>query len=459
MIQRPLFWHQGLFLQPQHFQLLDRSIQSHLTPYNSYAAPSFWGVADLEINKAALANRIFDVRKGVFLFSDGTYIEYPGNTLLNARSFDESWAGKINIYVGIKKWNDSGENVTIEDDAEKIAKVTSRFAASENPHEVHDLHAGGPAGRVKIMNHVLKILWESELEQAGDYVTIQIAQLTKSGADVRLSEDYIPPSLNLFESGSLLKLLTEVRDQITSRSMLLEGYKKKRGIHSAEFGSRDMAYILALRTLSRYVPLFHHFIETRQVHPWTVYAALRQLIGELSVFSERVNVLGELGGGNKIVLPYDHRDLWGCFSAAQDLVSNLLDELTAGADYTIRLNFDSLYYSADLKPAIFEGRNRFYLAVRTEEDVNSVLQAIKTVVKVGSKEELRVIVGRALPGITMEQQLQLPKELPYRSGTTYFLLDHNNEQWESVEKNRNIALYWNNAPGDVEIELMVVGRS
>ncbi len=459
MIQKPLFWHQGVHLQPQHFQLLDHTLQSQLTPYNNYTAPFFWGVADLEINRTALPNRIFDVRKGVFMFGDGTYIEFPGNALLNARSFDESWAGKLNVYLGIKKWNESGENVAIEDDAEKIAKVTTRFAASENPQEVHDLHAGGPAGMVKRMNHVLKIFWESELAQAGDYVTIQIAQLTKSGAEVRLSEDYIPPSLNLFESGALLKLLTEVRDQITSRSIQLEEYKKDRGIHNAEFGSRDMAYILALRTLSRYVPLLHHYIETRQIHPWIVYAALRQLIGEMSVFSDQVNVLGELSGGKIVILPYDHRDLWTCFSAAQDLISNLLDGLTAGADYTMRLTFDGVYYSADLKPTIFEGRNRFYLAVKTDQDVNSVLQAIRTVIKVGSKEELRIIVARALPGIIMEQQLQLPKELPYRLGTTYFLINHNNEQWESVEKNRNIALYWNNAPSDVELELLVVGRS
>lgn len=208
MIQKPIFWHQGVFLQPQHFQLLDHTLRSQLTPYNNYTAPFFWGVAGLEIDRAALANRIFNVHKGVFLFGDGTYIEYPGNALLNARSFDESWAGKLNVYLGIKKWNESGENVTIEDDAAKIAKVTTRYAASENPEEVRDLHAGGPTGRVKRMNHMLKILWESELAQSGDYVTIQIAQLTKSGAEVRLSDDYIPPSLNLFESGSLLKLLT-----------------------------------------------------------------------------------------------------------------------------------------------------------------------------------------------------------------------------------------------------------
>ena len=27
-MEKPLFWHQGLFLQPQHFQLLDKYIQS-----------------------------------------------------------------------------------------------------------------------------------------------------------------------------------------------------------------------------------------------------------------------------------------------------------------------------------------------------------------------------------------------------------------------------------------------
>lgn len=457
MIQKSLFWHQGLFLQPQHFQLLEKSLGSNLIPFNKYSAPCFWGVADLEINRTALTNRIFDVLKGAFHFPDGTYIELPGNAVINARSFDESWVGKLNIYLGLKKWNETGENVTVQDSMEGISGITTRFAAPEDPEDVHDLHAGGPLGRVKRMNNVLKIFWESELENAGDYVVIPVAQLAKLGADIRLSEDFMPPSLNI--SGPLLKLLSEVRDQITSRSIQLEEYKKKRGVHSAEFGSRDMVFILALRTLSRYVPLLHHFIETKQVHPWIVYGALRQLAGELSVFSDRINVLGELAGGKKIIPPYHHKDLWGCFSAAQDLISSLLDELTAGADYIMRLIFDGIYYSSDLKPAIFEGRNRFYLSVKTDEDIDSVLQAVKTVIKVGSKEELRIIVARALPGIILEHQTQIPKELPYRSNTTYFLISTGNEQWDSVEKNRNIALYWNNAPQDLELELMVVGRS
>jgi len=457
MIQKPLFWHQGLFLQPQHFQLLERSLHGALIPFREYAAPSFWGIANLDISRTALANRSFDLLRGIFLFPDGTYIELPGNAAIKARSFDEAWAGTLNVYLGLKRWNDYGENVTVLSQGDDISAVTTRYSSVENPEEVNDLHAGGPAGRVKRITHVMKIIWESEIAQAGDYVTMPIAQLTKSGNDVRLSDDYIPPSLNISEP--LLKLMAEVRDQITSRSYQLEEYKKKRGMHSAEFGSRDMVYILALRTLARYVPLLHHFIQTKNVHPWSVYGTLRQLIGELSVFSERVNVLGEVGAGRRLVPPYDHGQLQGCFSALQEMISHLLDELTAGADYIIRLNHDGSYYSADLRPSIFEGRYRFYISLKTEESLESVLQAVKTVVKVGSREGLRVIVSRALPGIKLEQQTQVPKELPYRSNTTYFSVSRNCEQWGSVEKNRNLALYWNNAPQDLEMELMVVGSS
>jgi type VI secretion system protein ImpJ len=457
MIQKPLFWHQGLFLQPQHFQMLERSLQGALTPFSEYAAPSFWGIADLAISTTALSNRRFDLLRGIFLFPDGTYIEIPGNAVIMARSFNDEWVGTRNVYLGLKGWNDYGENVTVLTPNDDISAVTTRYCAADNPEEINDLHAGGPAGRVRRIAHVMKIIWESEIAQAGDYVTMPIAQLAKSGSDVRLSDDYIPPSLNI--SGPLLKLLAEVRDQVTSRSFQLEEYKKKRGVHSAEFGSRDMVYILALRTLARYAPLLHHFIETKNVHPWSVYGALRQLVGELSVFSERVNVLGEVGAGRCVVPPYDHGKLQCCFSAVQEMISHLLDELTAGADYIIRLNHDGSYYSADLRPSIFEGCYRFYLSFKTEESLEGVLQAVKTVVKVGSREGLQVIISRALPGITLERQTQIPKELPYRSNTTYFSVSRNCELWESVEKNRNMALYWNSAPQDLEIELMVVGRS
>jgi type VI secretion system protein ImpJ len=311
---------------------------------------------------------------------------------------------------------------------------------------------------VKRLFYVLRLFWESEREQLGDYLLIPLAQLERLGGEVRLSEGFIPPCLTISSSEPLSKLIKEIRDQISSRGHQLEQYKSQRGIQTAEFGSRDMVYLLALRSLNRYVPILHHLTEARQVHPWAVYGALRQLIGELSSFSERVNMMGEWEDGNRLLFNYDHRNLWGCFSGAQALITQLLDEITAGPEYIIRLIYDGTYYAAELKPAMFEGRNRFYLVVKTEEDPKFVLQSLTTIAKLSAREYLPILIARALPGIGLEHLPVPPQELPRRAHSIYFAVDHHHDQWASVEKGHNIALYWDNAPEDLEVELMVVGR-
>jgi type VI secretion system protein ImpJ len=250
-----------------------------------------------------------------------------------------------------------------------------------------------------------------------------------------------------------------VRDQVVARSHQLEEYKRQKGIQTAEFGTRDMVYLLALRSLNRYAPLLFHFTETQSVHPWTVYAVFRQLIGELSTFSERINVLGESEGGVQGLPNYEHRNLWECFSTAQSLVSQLLDEITAGPEYVLRLLFDGTYYATDLSPAIFEARNRFYLVFKTEEDPKVVLQSLSTVVKISAREHLPILIARALPGIKIEHLPVPPQELPRRAQSLYFALDSHSDLWAYVEKGRNLALYWDSAPEDLQAELMVVGRT
>jgi len=461
-MQKPLFWHQGLFLQPQHLQLLDLSFQSLLTPFRNFIEPYFWGTGETGIQKAALGTRYFNLMKGDFLFPDGTYVVLPGNAVIEGRSFEDAWiaGGKpFTVYIGLKKWNNAGANVTVLEKIENLAQVTTRFVTTADPEEMNDLHAGGPKGNVKSLHYVLKTFWEHEKEQLGDYLLIPIARLERMGEEVKLSDRFSAPCLSVSGSETLLKIIQEIRDQIASRSNQLEQYKRQRGVQTAEFGSRDMVYLLALRSLNRYVPMLFHITEAQQVHPWITYGVLRQLIGELSSFSERISVMGELSDGSRVLSAYDHWNLWECFSSAQAIITQLLDEITAGPEYVIRLLSDGTYYTADLKPAVFEGRNRFYLVLKTEEDPKKVLQSIGTGAKLSSREYLPILIARALTGIRLEHLPVPPQELPRRAKSLYFSIDHHSDQWTMVTKGHNLALYWDNAPEDLEAELMVVGKS
>ncbi len=461
-MERPLFWHQGLFLQPQHLQLADLHVQSLLTPVYRYLCPYPWGVGELEIQAAALDNRTFNLLKGNLIFPDMTFVAMPGNAIIEARSFDEAWVEggqPFTVYIGMKKWNESGENVTVLPRLSDLAEVNTRFVTPVDPEETRDLHQNGPAAQVQRLYHVLKVFWETEKDQLGEYHLIPVAQLERMGERVALSEKFIPPSLTIKSSEILLRLLTDIKDQIASRGRQLESYKRDRGIHTAEFGARDTVYVLALRSLNRYIPLLEHALASNHVHPWTVYGVLRQIIGELSAFSEQVDVMGQMADGSRSMLDYDHRNLGECFAGASAMITQLLDEITAGPEYVIQLLYDGTYYAAELLPAIFEGRNRFYLVFETETDPQSVLQALGTISKLSSRESLPLLIAQALPGIKMEHLSDPPQELPRRARAIYCQVDHHSDQWAQVQKGQNIALYWDTAPEDLKVELMVVGRS
>ncbi len=461
-MDRPLFWHQGLFLQPQHLQLTTRYCEGLNLPLKDHLQPHFWGVGSWQVQAAALNNQSFHLTEGKFLFPDMSYAVIGENAVVMPRSFSEDWekgGERFGVFLGLRKFNAAGSNVTVVTDINNLTEVGTRWVTANTAEQVPDLHHSGPAADIQRLRYVLRIFWESERDQLGDYELIPLARLEKDQDQVRLSTRYVPPCLSIAADETLYKIVKEIRDQIGARSRQLEAYKRDRGMHSAEFGARDMVYLLALRSLNRYAPLLSHMSAARHGHPWNVYGLLRQLIGELSTFSGEISFTGEDQTGTQLLPEYDHNTLGGCFKAAQSLVTQLLDQITAGPEYVINLLFDGTYFGAEMPPAIFEGHNRFFLVMETESDPQSVLPAMESIAKLGCRESLPILIARSLSGIGMQHLSEVPQELPRRSQALYFQIDHHSDQWAQVQKVKNLALYWDQAPEDLKIELMAVGRS
>lgn len=464
-MERPLYWSQGLFLSPQHFQLLERNNQSLLTPFYKFIEPYFWGVGKIDIEKPAVGNLTFSINEGEFLFVDGTHVVFPGNALVEARSFEEDWIEgdkPLTVLLGIKKFKSGQKNVTVVEEPFSTLDINTRFVTPAAPEEISDSHDGEITADVQRLQYVLKIFWSTEKEKLGEYLYFPLANLERVGDEVRLSEIYVPPSLSISSSETLFKLVKEIRDQVATHGRRFEAHKRQKGIQSAEFGSRDMVYLLALRTLNRFIPLLYHYTETDPVHPWTIYGILRQLIGELSSFSERVTATGEfLEDRTRSLPPYDHYNLWYCFSIAQILIAQLIDEITIGPEETITLIFDGTYYSAELPPTIFEGTKQYYLAVTTEDNEEEVINSLSGLAKLSSFRDVTTLYHRALPGAKLTYLKIIPQELPRRPQCLYFEISQHNPNWDSVKNYKNIALYWEDAQKKFkikEIQLLVIGK-
>ena len=125
----------------------------------------------------------------------------------------------------------------------------------------------------------------------------------------------------------------------------------------------------------------------------------------------------------------------------------------------MQLLYDGTYWSSELSAAIFDGGNRFYLLIETEAEPQAVIQPLESIAKLGSRESLPILIARALPGVKLIHLEVPPQELPRRSQALYFQIDHHSDHWDQVQKGKNIGLYWDAAPEDLKVELMVVGRA
>lgn len=463
--KKPIFWHQGLFLQPQHFQLSDLYAGFLQRPLSDLGLPHFWGVGALDLSGAAIGNLSVEIATAQLLFHDGTYVEYPGNALIKPRSFKTDWVEgdkPFTVYLGVKKLSQTEPNVSVVKSYDDLSEVTTRFATTADPEEVRDLYQGGAAAMVQTLNYVVKVFWEIELDRLDDYETIPVARLERDGETVKLSGKFIPPCVAVSASGVLMNVVKDIRDEIAGRARQLEEYKSPREAQKAEFDAGHMIYLLALRSLNRYVPLLVHYTETKQVHPWVVYGALRQLVGELSSFSERFNMLGESQGGPSAgggaVPAYVHEDLGKCMTAVRNLIAQLLNEITIGPEFLVRLELQDGYYVADLPKNFFAQRNRFYLVMRTESAPEGMLQSFEAQAKLGARDQVPVLISRALPGVELIQMPVAPQGLPRRTNSLYFRIEQLSEQWDFVERSGSIALYWGEAPADLRVELVALRR-
>ncbi len=460
-MEKPLFWHQGLFLQPQHLQLNDLCNQSNFMPYHKYIQPYLYGITRLEIKEAALSNFSLQIDSGELWFNDMTYAVINGNAVIEPRFFQDVWVDgekPLTVYIGLKKNSSTNENVATRQPGDNLADINTRFVTNAAPEQINDLHQGGAPAQVKKMSYLLKLFFDTEKEQLGNYDLIPVAKIERQGDEVRISKEFIPPCVSINSSAELQIRVKEMYNQLTFRGRELESHKKKRGIHNAEFGSRDMVYLLALRSFNRYIPVLSHMLEGQDIHPWNLYSVIRQLIGELSSFSDRIDVLGNDDDGLQQLPVYDHNDVWHCFAGASVLVSSLLDEITAGPEYVIPLNYDESYFSAVLNPEFFDGNNHYYIVIRTDEEVKTILDTVEIEVKVGALKILPVLIERALPGAVIEYLPAPPQELPRRSDSIYYRVDNHDQQWGVVEKEKTIGLYWEDPPEDLRVEIMIVRR-
>lgn len=456
---KQIYWHQGQFLQPQHLQHSDLWIQSRITTMMKIASPYLYGVSLLDINEEALENDVFEVQNAELLMQDGTFVDYPDDAVLSARNFTSVWIDRtqpLNVFVGIPKMKASGANVSLVQEQAHASEVTTRYLTYAEPELVNNYYHAGEPAQIKKLTYVLKLFWESELEDAHEYELLPIAQIENDGGTNKLSSTFIPPCLHIASSDVLLDHLKGIRDELAGRLRQLEDYKTPIGVSNSNVDSRVVSYRLIIQLLSQYVPLLFHYIDTPRLHPWEIYGSLRQLIGGISTVTHSVNFLGENEAGDSLIPKYQHNELTVGFESIHKLIVQLLNEVTISSETIIRLE-EVLQgqYKIEIPATLFNAKN-IYLSMITSKKFDEMLENFMNFAKIGSEEQVKVFAERSLPGLEVKFQNIQPEGVPRRPNAYYLKVNKQDSVWDGIKEDKSIMLLWKNAPEDLKVDFIAV---
>jgi type VI secretion system protein ImpJ len=459
LTSKPIYWHQGLFLQPQHFQHLDAYHQQMQQAIRQATSCLPWGVAAYELDQNALSASKVSFRRLKVLMRDGTWFDFPTNAELEDLTLDQSsWPDTtepLQVHLVITSIQ---QRHPVLGAHELSAKSKARYLLQEKPELLPDYYQPGEEVEAPLLTLVGKLVTRTQLGEMSGVESLPVCQLVQQQEQLQLDPGYLPPMLTVMAVPEMHQWLQSFKDELVARAQQLEDYKQAPAEYrNSDFNPRLMRYRLALQALGRSVQAFTHLLDLGQVPPERVYQEVRELIADLSCFSTTANVRGEMPGAGLKLPAYDHLQLGSCFSLAKELVNRLLNEIALDSEALARFKeIRQGQYELDLPAHFLDAGQEMFLVLRTQKERHLWLRSFQQFSKLGTPALVPTYQARALPGVTKQLLEVRPEGLPQRPNSTYFILQRNDDAWMSVEREGVIQLSWSDAPDDLVAELVTI---
>jgi type VI secretion system protein ImpJ len=440
---RNVVWTEGLFLTPHLFQQADRHYESLLNFRLNALTPYFWGISELEIDRAGLPNSFFTLYRCSGVMPDGLPVQIPGEDLApEVRSVKDLFppsAESLDVYLTIPARQADTVNFHIENGSRgrglRYHMETVR---------VMDETADGNECEIPLARKNFEIVFGGESLQGK--VWLKIAQLgrTASGT-ITLDDSYVAPSITISASDALLAILHRILEILAAKSAALSQQRR----HISEFGSSDIANFWLLHTVNSYVPVLLHFNASANRHPEQLYLSLVQLVGELSTFA--------LQADPRDVPRYDHENSYKSFYELEQKIRFLLETIIPAKYVIIPLEkTPELWYVGDIHDDRLLRNAQFYLGANAQVAPTRLIEDVPSQSKISSPDEVSALIGRAVPGVVLAHEPVPPSSIPVKPGYKYFHLHTQGRWWDNICKARRVALYLPDEFPELKVELVAI---
>ncbi|VUD66132.1 hypothetical protein TDB9533_03512 [Thalassocella blandensis] len=434
-------WSEGMFLNPQHFQqqerYFERFVNGKCEAYGAYG----WGIQEFEIDHQLLKLGKISVISAQGVFPDGTPFSVPDmNDPPPVIELPENTHNAI-LHLALPLHRPGAVEVLPEDSTTGLARYYSTDI------QVRDVtEEGGDNLNMDVAKLRLKLLLDSD--DLSGYTSIGVLKIAESREDknIILDDQFIPSCLDINVAPRLSGFLTELVGLLHHRAESIAG----RLADARRGGTAEIADYMMLQLINRIEPWANHLSSINGLHPIVLYGEAIQMAGELSTFVAKEK-------RPPTFTPYLHDQLTTTFlpvmASLRECLSMVYEQTAVSLPlvekkYGIRVS--------EITDRSMLSSAMYVLAVRADVAEEMIRSRFPAQIKLGPVERIRQLVNAAMPGIQLKPLPVAPRQIPFRSGYTYFELERNNNFWKELQTSGGFALHVGGDFPGLEMEFWAV---
>lgn len=439
-------WHEGLFLQPHHLQLMQRQLLGAVASERRLGMAYPYGLIEARLSPDALSNMLVRFDRLRVVMPGGLMVDFPENAELPAldikRPF-QAGSGSFTVSLGVPLWQQSrgnaiepvGGNGQAAPTEDWRIKRLYRISEVERPDE--NTGENPQPIRVRKVNARL-LLPDDDPTDLEVLPLLRIAHGTGEDSGMpRQDPAFVPPCLVLGASPRLRDLVRDLANAVEAQRKD-EALRLGRGGFSIEnMRGRQFEQMLRLRTFNRFSARLPFLWSTPDVTPFEMYLELRELLGELAALRPDSDPFA--------AAPYDHDNPAASFVELDGKIRKLL---TPGGEseevWKVEFKKDGRVYSATLEDRQLSEPSDYLLAIRTKTDAAALAGLVE------DADRFKVMAASMwdmdIYGVKMKEERHPPLKLPTQVGLHYFrMVRGEGIMWDRIREEKKISIKWRDA--------------
>jgi type VI secretion system protein ImpJ len=431
-----IHWQEGLFLQPHHFQRMQKSLEDEISSERRLAWPYPYGVIEARLSRDELENKRVRFDKLRAIMPSGLEVNYPAAAELPSLDIAQAFskgAGSFTVSLGVPLWQESRANtVPVTHDADTRVKLLFRIGEIE----CHDENTGENPKPLQVRKINSRLMFEHE--DASDMEVLPLLKIVRAtGEDVGLPKEdpeFVPPCMLLSGSPVLREMVRDLVSQVEASRKELVVQVTRGGFSIDTMRGVQFEQVMRLRTLNRYSARLPSIIAAPIATPFTVYLELRELLAELAAMHPDRDEFESA--------PYRHDNQFLCFRELANKIRSFLRGAVAPSFLKLAFKDVGGVLTANFSPEHFTQPNAYFLGIKTKLDPTAVARYVED----GDRFKLmpQSLATRAIRGIELKEERHAPLELPAAADLHYFRLERANSarMWQQIQTEKTAAIRW-----------------